>query len=104
MKQKWPHYDPKSLCNQDTYPGPDGIPVLDPSQTFFKYPTRPSRKLKMTGYRVVSISFLKQQNAAWNGKWQIQLTLTLKIMISSFIEKSDVEQVQIFLLVPLELK
>ena len=36
---------------------------------FSKYPTRPSRKLKMTGYRVVSISFLKQPNAAWNGKF-----------------------------------
>ena len=37
-------------------------------ELFSKYPTRPSRKLKMTGYQVVSISFLKQQNAAWNGK------------------------------------
>ena len=73
-------------------------------ELFSKYPTCRSQKLKMTEYQVVSISFLKQQNAAWNGKWQIQLTLTLKIMISSFIEKSDVEQVQIFLLVPLELK
>ena len=37
-------------------------------ELFSKYPTLRSRKLKMTGYGVVGISFLKQQNAAWNGK------------------------------------
>ena len=78
----------------ETEPGPDGVPVPDPSQIFFfEYPTRPVPKVENVFYFNHNNTVHRMRNAG--KKHQIKLTITHEIIIiSSLIMKSDVEQMQ----------